>query len=166
MNRPGNENVTRHTSPSFNIAWLSPWRNRGERDSWGMVSFICRWNFRGPRTCIVLYARGKHRSKNTSLENDIILSRETQPIIQQRVFVARRARTAAALQGILKRGTVVSPSRSRVNRQIFIPLLVGVQLPLHWIQISSPVFARTTNSDASPSYQVCFLECQWRCLYQ
>jgi len=148
MNRPGNENVTRHTSPPL-ILHDFPHGEIAESENRGIVPFICRWNFRGSRTFIVLFARGKHRSKNTSLENDIILSRDTQPIIQRRVFVVRRARTAAAFQGIPERGIVVSPSRSHVNRQIFILLLVGVQLPLHWIQISSVVLAQTMNSDAS-----------------
>jgi len=105
--------------------------NRGERESSDSTFYLSRWNFRDSRTCVVLFARGKHRSKNTSLENDIILSRETQPIIQRYVFIAQRARTAAALREIPERGTVVSLSRSRINRQIFILLLVGVQLPLH-----------------------------------
>lgn len=71
--------------------------------------------------CVVLFAQGKHRSKNMSLENDIIPSRETQPIIQQSVFARARARTAAALRGIPKRGIAVSPSRqvSHVNRANF-----------------------------------------------
>jgi len=120
--------------------------NRGERESSDSTFYLSRWNFRDSRTCVVLFARGKHRSKNTSLENDIILSRETQPIIQRYVFIAQRARTAAALREIPERGTVVSLSRSRINRQIFILLLVGVQLPLHWIRISSVVLVQTIQT--------------------
>lgn len=148
MNRPGNENVIQHTSPPLILHDL-PHSEIAESENSRIVPFICHWNFWDSRTCVVLFAWGKHRSKNTSLENDIILSRETQPIIQRHVFVARRARTAAALRGILERGTVVSPSRSHVNRQIFIMLLVGVQLPLHWIRIPFVVLAQTMNSDAS-----------------
>jgi len=148
MNRLGNENVTQRTDPPL-ILHDFPHSEIVESENRQVVPFICRWNFRGSRTCVVLFAWEKHRSKNTSLENDIILSRETQPIIQRHVFVVRRARTAAALRGILERGTVVSPSRSHVNRQIFIVLLVGMQLPLHWIRIPFVVLAQTMNSDAS-----------------
>lgn len=148
MNRPGNENVTRHTSPPL-ILHDSPHGEIAESENRRIVPFICRRNFRSSRTCIVLFAR-----RETSIQEHITGKRHY-PVERNATnnstacFCCATRKNCSRASGNLERGTVVSPSRSRVNRQIFILLLVGMQLPWHWIQIPSVVLVRTMNSDAS-----------------
>lgn len=74
--------------------------------------------------------------------NDIIPSRETQPIIQRSVFIVYTQELRPRF-GEFRSETVVSPSRFRINRKIFIVLLVGARLPLYWIQMLSHTLVRT-----------------------
>lgn len=157
MNRPGNENVTRHTSPPL-ILHDFPRGEIAERAKIvGWYLLFAAGTFGGSRTCVVLFARGKHRSKNTSLENDIILSRETQPIIQQHVFVARRARTAAALQGILGarscRVAITFPRKSTNFYPVTCWRAITVALNSN---IAPRCFCSDNEFRRFPSYQVLF----------
>lgn len=154
---------TARTSPSSILHDFFPRQNRGERESSDSAFYLSlELSGEGSRACVVLFARGRHRSKNTSLVNDIILSRETQPIIQRHVFVARLARTGSRASGYHRRNCRVAITFPRKSTNFYpVTCWRAITVALN----SDTVCCSCSNNKFRrypPRTKFSFLEYQWR----